>query len=389
MKRTFPTIGFALFGLMAGLPLPGTHLLAQESPSETGLPGSPLALLDEPITNLGVVAGDPAQEFHRVVTPFALPSGEVAVPLADDREIRIFAPDGEYLRTLGGRGEGPGEFLDLDQAWIRGDTIEAFDGRTRRITRFFPDDSVTTVRLQPVLSAQAVVPGGPGPGWILSGVASAEFGGRDDMVVHSFGPDGTYRGEIAHTLGMARFRTRLLTGPDPISPKAVFAAGAGAVYFGETLTPAVTAVNESGDTLSHLTWTPENTHDPNEAFGIVVATARDQEGPERAVELQAQLEAFPVRDRVSVFWGLLVDELGFLWIRPFDPSEHALYLGGFSGVGMGGRWRVFSAEGAEVDSVVFPSRFEPTHITRDRIVGIHRDELGVESVQAFPLQRTG
>ena len=58
MKRTFPTIGFALFGLMAGLTLPGTHLLAQESPSESGLPGSPIALFDEPITNLGVVAGD-------------------------------------------------------------------------------------------------------------------------------------------------------------------------------------------------------------------------------------------------------------------------------------------------------------------------------------------
>jgi hypothetical protein len=188
---------------------------------------------------------------------------------------------------------------------------------------------------------------------------------------------------------MARFRTHLLTGPDPISPKAVFAAGAGAVYVGETLTPTVIAVNEAGDTLSHLTWTPENTHDPNEAFGIVVATARDQEGPERAVELQAQLEAFPVRDRVSVFWGLMVDELGFLWIRPFDPSEHALYLGGFSGVGMGGRWRVFTADGNEVNPVVFPSGFEPTHITHDRIVGIHRDELGVESVRVLPLQRTG
>jgi hypothetical protein len=336
-----------------------------------------------------VESGDPIQEFYRVVTPFILPSGEIAVPLADDRQIRIFDSEGQHLRTLGGRGQGPGEFLDLDQAWVRGDTIEAFDGRTRRITRFFPGDSVETVRLQPVLSAQAVVPGGMGPGWILSGVASAEFGSRDSMVVHSFGPDGRHRGAIGHTLGMARYRTALISGPDPISPKAVFASGPNGIYLGETLTPTVTGLNEAGDTLSQLTWLPKNLHDPDDAYGIVVATARDRAGPQRAIELQAQLEAFPVRDQVSVFWGLLVDELGYIWVRPFDPSEHALYLGGFSGVGMGGEWRVFSAGGTEVDSVVLPSRFEPTQITRDRVVGIHRDDLSVETVRVYPIERIG
>lgn len=389
MQHRILITALSLFAFWAGFLFPGRVAQAQVTAPVGSFLGSPLEIGSEPITTLGVVAGDPAHEFYRIVTPFTLPGGEVAVPLVDDREIRIFDPRGEHLRTIGGRGEGPGEFLALDQAWARGDTIEAFDGRTRRITRFLPGDSVETIRLQPVLSAQAVIPGGPGPGWILSGVASAEFGSRDDMVAHSFGPDGKHLGEIAHTLGMARYRTPLLSGPDPISPKAVMAVGNGGLYIGETLTPTVTQVNPAGDTISQLSWTPENAHDPDEAFGIVVAATRNQAGQERAVELQAQMEAFPVRDRVSVFWGLLVDELGYLWVRPFDPSEHALSLGGFWSVGMGGQWRVFNSDGTEVPSVVLPSRFEPAHIAADRIVGIHRDDLGVETVRVYSLERTG
>ena len=388
MRRWISTTKLSLASVLAGVALLATTGHAQESPSEAGLRGAPLQIPIEPTTTLGAAGDDPAHEFYRIVTPFVLPSGDIAVPLAEDREIRIFGPAGHHIRTIGGRGEGPGEFRDLDQAWARGDTIEAFDGRTLRITRFFPGDSLETVRLTPILSAQSVITGYSGPGWALTGVASAEFGSRDRMAVHSFGPSGRHLGEIAHTLGMARYRTPLISGPDPISPKAVFAAGGDAIYFGETLTPRVIAVNQAGDTLSELTWDAADAFDPEEASRIVIDAALDQAGPGRAAELQAQLEAFPVRDRVSVFWGLLVDELGYLWIRPFEPAEHSLFLGGFSGVGMGGNWRVFSPDGTELDSMTLPPRFEPAYIARDRIVGIYRDDLGVETVRVHPLERT-
>ena len=43
-------------------------------------------------------------------------------------EIRIFDPDGTYLRTLGGEGGGPAEFRRLDRVdVVRGDILVGRD----------------------------------------------------------------------------------------------------------------------------------------------------------------------------------------------------------------------------------------------------------------------
>ncbi len=69
------------------------------------------------------------------------------------------------------------------------------------------------------------------------------------------------------------------------------------------------------------------------------------------------------------------------------PLLHAAALGGLQSVGPGGDWMIFSPEGVQVGSIELPSDLEPYHITSDAVVGIVRDELGVESVQVHSLAR--
>jgi hypothetical protein len=109
--------------------------------------------------------------------------------------------------------------------------------------------------------------------------------------------------------------------------------------------------------------------------------------------LEAALEV-PEPDRISAFWSFIVDEEGYVWVLPYDPAAHSAALEGLGsgsyllgGSGPGGLWRVFAPDGTEVDPVRVPDELEPVTITSDAVVGIRRDELGVESVRVHVLRR--
>jgi hypothetical protein len=65
------------------------------------------------------------------------PRGNIYV--ADRWAIRVFAPDGGLLRSIGRQGQGPGEFDALTSVEVMpGDSIYAFDAGTSRVTVFEP-----------------------------------------------------------------------------------------------------------------------------------------------------------------------------------------------------------------------------------------------------------
>lgn len=355
---------------------------------ERALPvGTPVAIQDSATLCVGVVTGNAAQEFDRVVTPFLLPDGRLAVPLAGPGEIRLFDTEGHHLATLGGEGEGPGEFSSLNAAWARGDTLEAFDSRLHRITRFLPGGAVEVVSLERIPSAQVAVPGSPVFGWVLTGVADAGMGRRDQVALHRFGREGAHLGEMGRLEGMARYRIEGFSGPDPLSPKTVAAVAGDRIYAAETLTPSIQVFGPDGSRERDVTWSPDTTVSAASAYASVIEAVVARAGSGRGVQTRQRLEAFPRSDRVSVFWGVIVDEAGFLWIRPFDPLQHALELGGYGSPGVGGEWLVLSPTGVALPSIAVPSRLEPVSVTRDAVVGIRRDELGVESVCVHRLER--
>lgn len=331
-----------------------------------------------------------ARAFHRVRTPFLTDEGELVVPTAGSGKIRVFGPGGELRRTLGGSGQGPGEFVWLDGAWARGDTIEAWDWKQRRLTRFLPDGSVEVVRFESVSSAQRALPGHLPDGWIATGIAAAGMGRRDRMLFHRFDTAGAHVDTVAGVLGMRRMKTDVIGGPDPLSPRAAFDLSDGRLYVGETTTPELRVVSADGDSVRTLTWEPGPAPDPERAYRTVVdsAVARAAAG-DRERERKI-LQSFPVSDDVPVFWSVLVDEAGFVWIQRYAPALHSVHSGGRpgpAGAGAGGEWIVLSPEGERVSTVRMPSGLHPTQITEDRVVGVQRTELRLETVAVYRLAR--
>jgi hypothetical protein len=136
-------------------------------------------------------------------------------------------------------------------------------------------------------------------------------------------------------------------------------------------------------------WQPEQTYTASEIMPAVADSAVARARPEQAQRVRQQMEAAPLPEYVSVFWKFLVDPAGFVWIRNYDPLQHAAALGGLNvGGGSGGRWTLLSANGEPAGAIDVPAGLEPVYITRDAVVGISRDSLGVERVHVHRLTRS-
>lgn len=97
-------------------------------------------LSDEPLVQIGVVAGDPVYELHRATSSIRQSDGRIVVADVGSREIRAFGPDGRHAWTAGGRGEGPGEFRWLGRVLpFAGDSLIIHDFAGDRLTVFDSD----------------------------------------------------------------------------------------------------------------------------------------------------------------------------------------------------------------------------------------------------------
>lgn len=338
-----------------------------------------------PLVSVGLLEGDTLQEFHEVVTPFVLSDGRLVVPVSGASVLRVFGSTGAFLQNLGGPGAGPGEFGLLLAAWARSDTIEALDYRFRKIIRFLPDGSLQEVRLHTDLPDISVAAGPFGGGWAIAGVMSGGAGYADEIQVRHILPDGSDGGEIARTTGMTRYRSPFLTGPEPLSTKAVVTVSQGRVYVGQSDEPVITGFSAAGSTAAETRWAGNSRSVTRELWQSVMDSALAASAPARREALRRHLELAEVPDQLSIYWKLIVGDEGLLWIRLYEPYVNAFALGGR--VGSGGRWLVLDPDGTEIGFAVMPSDLEPFQITSSAVVGIARDELGVESVRVHTLRR--
>ena len=110
----------------------GTDSGTDRSSAPGILPRVAAALTLEQVTT---IAGDEAA-FGRVGGVLADGDGSIYVSDELAQEIRVFDSTGRPLRTLGARGDGPGEFRGLGAMAWSGDELAALDLRQRRVTIF-------------------------------------------------------------------------------------------------------------------------------------------------------------------------------------------------------------------------------------------------------------
>ena len=90
---------------------------------------------------VGSLEGTGPDAFARLKGLVAVDGGGFAVLDSQAQELRVFGPDGTHIATHGGKGQGPGEFVDanglmLDRSW----RLWVPDTRNGRMSVFDPED---------------------------------------------------------------------------------------------------------------------------------------------------------------------------------------------------------------------------------------------------------
>lgn len=95
------------------------------------------------LLRIGVSEGEDPYVFERIVDLELGKDGRVYALDAVSRELRIYAPDGGHMHTVGGPGSGPGEFRDpRGLSWSARGTLWIMDFALQRYTELSQDGAL-------------------------------------------------------------------------------------------------------------------------------------------------------------------------------------------------------------------------------------------------------
>lgn len=336
-----------------------------------------------PDLQLGVASGDPRYEFSRITGVGALPNGEIIVVDGASAQLRFFDARGTFVRRAGGRGNGPGEFLQprLVPAQ-RFDSILIADSRRGRLTTLRLDGSL--VSTAPLTDRSPVI-GQVAPGLIavtstisVFATESAEVR-RSPYSVRILSIGGATRVDTLVTYTIVQIAAR---GPSGVNlaagpPFAVFpraAAGQGAVFTTDGMDPAIRRYDPSGrlTVIFHVgrTLPPVTREEVSDSLDAVLRGWTD--GP----TIRRIAGEIPIARTRPAWDDLVIDAEGNVW------AAHAR-----SDRRQPRHWTVVSPDGVVFGTVSTPADVIIRYIGRDFVLGLWRDADAVEYVRRYRLQR--
>lgn len=349
-------------------------------------------------------ASDDGEEYQlfRVTSAGRMPDGSIAVGNSGTREVRIFGRGGAYRRTIGREGDGPGEFRSVDQVIASEDSILVWDASAFRASWFAADGSlarsVTIDRgailrqLQPPLGLSPnsrLLPNGdlvfnlrqvfgaPGGDEPAIGVLF-----RPRLVVVRAFQDLARWDTLAVQLDGERVHFSSPIGVLPLFPAyqrvAVRAIGhlASRICLGDQSSREISCFAADG-TETMVRWRAEPL--PVTAEEVAVWRAERIEGIGRLVgrgRAEALVDQVPVPRTREPYGRIFLDLEGNLWVEQ-APSLLA---------GEPKRFLVFDRTGRWLGETVMPD-ITPLEIGDDYVIGLKRDEWGIESVGVWAITK--
>lgn len=347
----------------------------------------------EPSVTVGGLGGDPAYEFTSIDGGTVLSDGRIAIVDAALAELRIYSPAGDHLRTLGRKGSGPEEFQSPALAGrLPGDTLVVFDSERRWLALVHPDggfgrsftlgeDAGGFVNALGLLGSEALAFGG---GMFFS----SEDGFPQGLTrphstygtVSLDGSPGMDLGEIPAAemwaeAGDGRFRAMLI----PFGKVTAAAPGQDRFYLGTNEAWDIQAFDGRGTLVARIR-TDRRPAPVTGALREAWLEERLAEAEDDAARtaVRAEFRDVPFPETLPHYGFVKVDALGHLWVRdPSIPGE------------VTPRYAVFAPGGELLGRVALPDRFHPLEIGADHVLGRITDEMEVESVALYVLERTG
>lgn len=321
------------------------------------------------------------------------------------QHVRVFDADGGYVETLGGRGEGPGEFGYAEAVALLPDgRLVVRDSRNNRISVFGPDPGQT--------DQWGFDAGNSGSNHPLH----IDVQGRTylttrdlsstDWVMHIIvlGPDGTHLDTLPEPSSpverpmltaehAAEWGTSSTSAHVPFSPVFQWTVHAGGHFIsGLPSEYRINVPHDDGVLRIERTTTPAPIHDEERT------RARERvERSMRNTDPDWSWDGPPIPEHKPFYQQLLVGRDGRIWVRlvteghpvekgnqdPENPrSEPVTWEESL-------RYDVFQPDGTYLGVVVPPDGFSPfvqPVFDGDHVWGVTRDDLGVERVVRYRIE---
>lgn len=398
MKSTNPTrrrVRMAALGLLFGAACtgpeaPDTFTVADSAgvalaTNAAGATAPLWRLSDRPLVVLGdETTGD--TPLYGVYSVRLGSDGRIVLAHGGAKEVRTYGQDGAFLWAAGGPGQGPGEFRFVSQvSLLPGDSVVALDPSNERMTVFDPDGSfVSTTRfvyehIRPegnILYRPVLAPLGTTSSHLTFAlVRMMAFlqnapGRRTQRGVLSVFDPGGEGGDSLGSLPIADLWE------EPGSEQGILN-----IAFVSVLRPFV--ANDLLYAAEGGTWDVG----VYESSGRKVREIRDLHP--RVAVTQAMVDSLPplpagmkrtdhIPDSLPAIGKVVADGDGRIWAVAYRASD-----------GNPTTARVYDGEGRLVGLVGIPGGFELQDVRDNRVVGVQKDEMDVETVVVYALNREG
>ena len=350
------------------------------------------SLSEEPVFAVGEEGGDESFLFSEVIGLGRLSDGSVAAIDRRSNEIRVFADDGRHLRSMGGSGEGPGEFSNAWFLWVLpGDTLWAGDWRPWRYNVFTSaGEFVTAVPMTPPYpnSSQwgGVLDNGVSVNVRNGGPVEPSFVIPDTLIVEAHDTDGRLVSTIARVPDVAHGMTgksealgiNLVLRP-LFAGRAMADAAGTRVAIGHGGSPEVRLLDSAFQLRRIVRWS-----DPGrEITPADVREWRDNYAESRGGRNSDRWSQFddvrvdpeiPAADFFPAFTYIMLGRDGRLWVLPYQrPGQDRR------------NFMAFQSDGTFVCHLTQPPSFNVHEFGADYALGVEVDELGVQTVAMYRL----
>lgn len=376
----------------------GIQIVTAVPPYRADGPGWTLAT--EPSAQIGQARGEAPYLFEGIVGILRGSDGSTLVCNGGDRTLRRYDRDGSFLGQSAGRGAGPSELRQLSRCFPVGGAVWVYQSPFLPIKVYEASGAFVRAVEMPRPNARAAT---------LTGVlADGSLLLRQDAPRRELAEGLTSRSASVIVAGASSeapsYETLVVTTGDrwirrgPLAFPAAFTPSLHALVVGELI---VVSWPETFD-IAVMTRAGRVVRRIRRALAPVAVEARhrsafrerirtgpmpggdtpfqDAEVRRRIVDMMEYPAVLPAHYR------LLVDAEGLLWIErgdaPRDPLPQVAdpYPDATT-------WDVFTVQGRWLATLSFPPRFDPLQIGDDYVVGVHHDELGVERIHEYALER--
>jgi hypothetical protein len=333
---------------------------------------------------LGEAAGVEAspEEFGRITGVIADGEGNVYVADASAPEVRVFDEQGKFVKRIGRRGSGPGEFVSLQSIGWLGDTLVVMDasgnGRLGLLTR---SGEWLGQRQHARISGSSIR---------LNQTSLHEL--------YTYAPRRTQRLETAYARHTASGSSDTVVTPYAAAPAAAFVScqhndGGGISFWTVDFAPRavrvpgpdrkrvdvwsadyrIAFINSDGDTVRVVSRDVPN-------VGVTDAEWAQEEERFRKWKLglppsACQPATLTRPEGKDLIRGVFFDDASRMWVNLRKGDGFA--------------FDIFDAEGRLLGSIDAPARVEdkPPHIRGNRLYIVTADSLDVQFVKAFALRQ--